>query len=82
MPTSQESKVKIATAEVGCQEVAYCLDKALSSLEPGCGRNLYGVFSSPHDVRARIELAHSFLSRALYALDQVQFPTDSDYDDL
>lgn len=82
MPTSQECKVKIATAEVGCQEVTYCLDKALSSLKAGCGRNAYGVFSSPHDVRARIELAHSFLSRALYELEQVRFPTDSDYDAL
>lgn len=79
---STEAKLKVAAATRACDEAHKAWGAAVRDLAVTFSVNGYGIFNDHRAFRRQMVAARTNLSDALAALDGIDWPTDTDYDEL
>jgi hypothetical protein len=82
MDAKQLAKLKISTAEEMCKKVDIAHDKAITSLGSLVGMNGYGIFFDRYEIRSKLQGAQHHIAEALKTLEAIDWPTDTDYDQM
>jgi hypothetical protein len=75
-------KEKIAAAEKGCQKAQAAWTDASAALAGRVSVNGYGIYHDASELRRKLLSAQSSIQEAIRALDEVEWPTNADYDQL
>lgn len=82
MTMNQKAKNKVDAAITACSKVQakwIAADKALSG---SVTTNGYGIYSDRFELRNKLELARQHINEALTAMDEIDWPTNAEYDSL
>lgn len=82
MTTKTEAEHKIAAAVKACAKVLEARRAAYTTLDGSVITNGYGIFHDHFAVRQMLEAARAHVQEALQALNDVDFPSDAEYDQL
>lgn len=74
------TKTKIALAEKGCQEAQAAWSDASAALAGGVSVNGHGIYHDHFELRHKLQAAQASISKAMIALDEIDWPTNADYD--
>jgi hypothetical protein len=80
MPTKQEAQNRIASAETACAKVQASWVAADAALAGSVSVNGYGIYRDRFELRNKLELARSHIQEALKAMDEIEWPTNAEYD--
>jgi len=76
------AKEKIASAEKGCQKAQEAWADASAALAGGVSVNGYGIYHDRSELRYKLQAAQVSIGNAMKALDEIDWPTESDYNQL
>lgn len=82
MTTKQEAEARVVAAGKACDQVMAELRAADSVLSGSISVNGYGIFHDKFQVRAKLHEARKHIDEAMKLFEQVEFPTEADYDQL
>lgn len=82
MITKQKALAKIAAAEKACNKVHVSWAGAAKALGGSVSQNGYGIFQGSSALRQKLLSAQEHIKTALQELAEIDWPTESDYDQL
>lgn len=80
MTTKREAEIKIAAAEKACSKVQTEASAAFAALNRGLSVNGYGIYHDRFAVRNNLQEAKAHIQEALNALNDIDWPTNAEYD--
>jgi hypothetical protein len=78
----QEAELKISTAEKLCTNVQNAFSAARASLSERVSVNGYGIYQNRFEIRAKLKDAQYYIETALKTLEEIDWPTNTDYDQM
>lgn len=82
MTAKQKALAKIAAAEKACNKVHASWTGAAKDLGGSVSQNGYGIFRDSYELRQKLLSAQEHINNALQGLAEIDWPTESDYDQL
>lgn len=82
MTTNQEAKNKVDAAIHACAKVQAKWIAADKALGGSVTTNGYGIYSDRFELRNKLELSRQHITEALKAMDEIDWPTNDEYDRL
>jgi hypothetical protein len=80
MSTKQEAEIKITKAEKMCADVHEASSAAVYALSRQASVNGYGIYHDRFLIRNKLQEAQGHIQQALKTLEEIEWPTDADYD--
>lgn len=78
----REAKQKVNAAAKDCAKVQASWTAAFEALGGAVGTNGYGIFRERHEFKDKLQAARQHINAGLETLDQINWPTNAEYDQI
>ena len=78
----QQAADKVNKAAAACSAAQASWTAAAKALEGTVGANGHGIFRDRFELKDKLQAARQHIDAAIKTLDQIDWPTDQDYDQI